>query len=138
MTATRCQERSLVFPQCVPAGWECGAGGGWEPQKRNQHLLSSVFAGEELCLQCPARGTQRAKHTSRGWALGFLGSAGMDVDKGLPTAPGPGAALNRHLVILQPGQTPLTPQNYPKEQLTVPGNVSRVGLQRGSDSNSWC
>ncbi|RMC02964.1 hypothetical protein DUI87_20157 [Hirundo rustica rustica] len=64
--------------------------------------------------------------TCWGGSLGFRGSAGMDTDKGLPATPQPGAALNRHPEMLQPGQTPPTAQNYPEEQLALPGNVGTV------------
>lgn len=113
-----------MFCPSVLAGWECRAGEGREPQKADQHLLSFIFPGEELCLQGPACGTQHAEHTSRGWALGCPGSALMDTDKGLPAAPRPWAALNSYLEMLHPRQTPLTPQKYPKEQLAL-GNLAR-------------
>ncbi|XP_074387507.1 uncharacterized protein LOC141726498 [Zonotrichia albicollis] len=66
---------------------------------------------EELCLQ-------RAEHTSR---CGYRDSAGTDTAKALPAAPQPGAALNRHMEMPQPGQTPPTAQKDPKEQLALPG-----------------
>ncbi|XP_031961384.1 uncharacterized protein LOC116442464 [Corvus moneduloides] len=133
VTPARCQECSLVFSPCVPAGRESGVGGP-EPQKGNWHLLSFVFPGEQLCLQCPACGTQNTKHTSQARALGCPGSAQMDMDKGLPTAPWPGAALNRNPEMLCCGQTSLTPQKSPKEQLGHYLGMSALCVCRGAQT----
>ncbi|XP_063253761.1 uncharacterized protein LOC134550822 isoform X2 [Prinia subflava] len=72
-----------------------------------------------------SRPRQQRPNTARGGALGCPGSAGMDTDQGLPAAPRPGAALHRHPEMLQPGQSPLTAQKQPKEQLECLGMSAR-------------
>lgn len=80
-----CQQHSLVF-LCVPAGWEGGAGGGQEPPRGTQHLLSLGSAGEGLWLQCPAC----AKHTSQGWRWGARPALARTRLKGCPQLLGQG------------------------------------------------
>ncbi|XP_058280243.1 uncharacterized protein LOC120766092 isoform X2 [Hirundo rustica] len=133
VTPARCRRRSLVF-LWVPAGRERGAGGGRQPPKGNQHFLSLGRAGEEPCLQRPARGTQRAKHASQGRAPGCSDSAGTGTAEGLPAAPRPGAALHGHGEMLHPARRPPRAPRRPEEQLALPGHgrlgPSAEGLRR--------
>ncbi|XP_063247605.1 uncharacterized protein LOC134547494 isoform X7 [Prinia subflava] len=51
---------------------------------------------------------------------------GTGTAEGLPAAPGPGAALHKHLEMLQPGQSPRTSQKHPQEQLECLGMSARL------------
>ncbi|XP_059321986.1 nascent polypeptide-associated complex subunit alpha, muscle-specific form-like [Ammospiza nelsoni] len=96
----------------------CGPGGGQKPPKRWQPSRPLGSAGGAVPAACRT-------HVPV-WAPGYRDSAGTDTAEALPVAPQPGAALNRHTEIPQPGQTPPTAQKDPKEQRALPGVETRT------------
>ncbi|KAM3677307.1 uncharacterized protein VK521_017768 isoform 1-T1 [Ammospiza maritima maritima] len=96
----------------------CGPGGGQKPPKRWQPSRPLGSAGGAVPAACRT-------HVPV-WAPGYRDSAGTDTAEALPVAPQPGAALNRHTEIPQPGQTPPTAQKDPKEQRALPGVEART------------
>ncbi|XP_030134094.3 uncharacterized protein [Taeniopygia guttata] len=104
----------LPLRLCPVRGWRSP-----EPPQGRDHLLSLALQGRSCRALPVARSVPNARP---GTGTGAPDSAGTDTAKGLPVAPQPGTALNRHAGMLQPGQTPPTAQKDPKERLALPGN----------------